>query len=76
MKTLTKHVGAQLEERAFCVVFEGDLERCWPSRKMARSARESEIHTFAESQGWIAEILEGDFGMRAIFSKPGTGWLS
>jgi hypothetical protein len=75
MKTLTKHVGAQLEERAFCVVFEDDLERCWPSMKMARSVRESEIHCFAESQGWIAAILEGEFGMRAIFSKAGTGLI-
>jgi hypothetical protein len=29
-KTLAKHVAAHLAERAFCVVFEDDLERCWP----------------------------------------------
>ena len=75
MKTLTKHVGAQLEERAFCVVFEDDLERCWPRKKTARSERERKIRAFAESQGWIAAILEGDFGMRAIFSKAGTGLI-
>jgi hypothetical protein len=33
--TLAKHVAAQLEERAFCVVFEHDLERCWPRKEMA-----------------------------------------
>ena len=73
MKILAKCVAAQIEERAFCVVFEDDLERCWPRKEMARSERESKIQAFAESQGWTAAILEGEFGTRAIFSKAGTG---
>ena len=69
MKTLAKHVAARLEARAFCVVFENDLERLWPSNKMARAKRKKEIQTFAESQGWTAEVLESGFGARAIFRE-------
>jgi len=67
MKILAKHVAARLEERAFCVVFENDLERCWPRTEMARSERERKIQAFAESHGWTAAILEGAFGIRAVF---------
>src|SRR5262245_29878334 len=69
MKTLTRDIAARLRERPFCVVFEDDLERCWPSDKMAEAKREREIQNFAESQGWIATILEGAFGTRAIFRR-------
>ena len=67
LKTLAEHIAARLEERAFCVVFENDLERCWPRKEMARTKREREIQGFAESQGWTAAILERGFGTRAIF---------
>ena len=67
MKTLAKHIAARIGERAFCVVFEDDLERCWPSSKMAEAKRNREIQNFAESHGWIAAIREGAFGTRAIF---------
>jgi hypothetical protein len=73
LKTLAKHVATQLEERPFCVVFENDVDRCWPPRGIARSEREREIQNFAESQGWTATIIEGEFGSRAIFFKPVTG---
>jgi hypothetical protein len=69
MKILAKHVAAQLEERSFCVVFEGDLERCWPRKGIARSERERKIQAFAESQGWTAAIVDGAFGTRAIFRR-------
>jgi hypothetical protein len=69
LKTLAKHIAAQLEERSFCVVFEDDLKRCWPSNQMPEAQRNSEIHRFAESQGWSATILDGVFGTRAIFQK-------
>ena len=67
LKTLTKHIEVQLGERGFCVVFEDDLERCWPSNQMTEAGRKNEIHRFAESQGWSATIVEGVFGARAIF---------
>jgi hypothetical protein len=70
LKTLAKHVAAHLRERAFCVVFEDDLERCWPSERLKRTEREKEIQSFARSQGWAAAILTVDPGIRAIFRKP------
>jgi len=69
MKTLTKDIAARLAEGAFCVVFDDDLERCWPSNKIPPARRKREIENFAESQGWTAAILEGAFGTRAIFQK-------
>jgi len=69
MKTLAKYVATQLEERAFCVVFEDDLERCWPRKKIARLERERKIRAFAASRSWTAAILEGELGTRAIFRK-------
>jgi len=73
MKTLTKDVATKLGEGAFRVVFEDDLERCWPSNKMPQARRKKEIQDFARSHGWTAAILEGAFGTRAIFegnSRP------
>jgi hypothetical protein len=67
MKILAKHIVARLGERAFCVVFEDDLERCWPSDKVAAVKRNREIQNFAESHACTAAILEGAFGTRAIF---------
>jgi hypothetical protein len=72
MQMLAKNVATRLEQRAFCVVFENDLERCWPRKKMARSEREREIQDLAESQGWTAAILEGAFGTRVIIQKLKT----
>jgi hypothetical protein len=69
LKTLTNHIATQLDERAFCIVFEDDLERCWPSNPMAQAERNSEIHRFAESQGWGATTRDGVFGTTAIFEK-------
>jgi len=69
LKTLAEHIAARLEERTFCVVFENDLERCWLCKEIARTKREREIQGFAKSQGWTAAILEGGFGMRAIFQR-------
>src|SRR5215469_14014739 len=69
MKTLTKQIAARLGEEAFCVVFEDDLERYWPSNKMPATKRNSEIQNFAESQGWTAAILEGALGTRVIFRR-------
>ena len=69
LKTLAKHIATQLEERGFCVLFEDDLERCWPGNQMPPAERDSEIHRFAESHGWSVAIVEGALGARAIFEK-------
>jgi hypothetical protein len=73
MKRLAKHVAAQLEERSFCVVFEGDLERCWPRKGIARSERERKIQAFAKSRGWTAAIVDGAFGTRQYFEDWNPG---
>jgi len=71
METLAEHIAQQLKNREFFVVFEDDLERWWPSNRLARAQRQREIQGFAESEGWTAAILDGAFGMRAILRKPG-----
>jgi hypothetical protein len=73
LKTLAKHIAAQLDKRAFCVVFKDDLKRCWPSNQMSPEERNGEIQCFAKSQGWSATILEGVFGTRAIFQRLEPG---
>jgi hypothetical protein len=73
LKTLAEHVAAHLEERAFCVVFEDELERCWPSKRLERAEREKEIQFFAKSQGCNVAILAADSGIRAIFRKLQQG---
>ena len=70
LKTLAKHIAEQLEERGFCVVFEDDLNRCWPSNDMEPTTRLREIHCFAEAHGWSAAIVDtGLLGTRAIFER-------
>jgi hypothetical protein len=72
LKILAEHIAQQLEKRGFCVVFEHDLERCWPSSGMSQAERERKIRDFAESQGWTAAIQAG-FATRAIFEKAEPG---
>jgi hypothetical protein len=73
LKTLAEHIAQQLKERGFCIVFDCDLERCWPSRRMARTERERKIQELAESQGWTAAILDAGFGTRVILRKHEPG---
>ena len=72
MEILAKQVAARLEKRPFCVVFENDLERCWPRKELPRLERERKIQDFAESHGWTAAILDGSFGTRAVFRRLKT----
>jgi hypothetical protein len=70
LEALTKHIERHLKERDFCVVFEDELERCWPRTKLKHAERERQIQAFAESRGWSASILDFDSGhTRAIFQK-------
>ena len=52
LETLTKRIERDLEERHFCVVFEDEVERCWPKEKLDQVEREGEIQAFAKSRGW------------------------
>jgi hypothetical protein len=71
MAELAKYIERTLKERGFCVVFEDELERCWPSEEIKPADREEQIETFAESHRWIVSILNTDSGvMRAIFEGP------
>jgi hypothetical protein len=68
MDTLANHIERCIERREFCLVFEEELERCWPSQRIERAEREEQIQTFAELHGWSAFILDTESGVtRAIF---------
>jgi hypothetical protein len=70
MDELAKHIERTLKERAFCLVLEDELERCWPTEQIKRADREKQIQTFAKSHGWSAFILNTDSGlMRVIFER-------
>jgi hypothetical protein len=69
LKILAEHIAQELEHRGFCLVFEHDMERCWPSSGMSQAEREGKIQDFAESQGWTAAILDAGSATRAIFQK-------
>jgi hypothetical protein len=67
---LAKFVRERIEKRKYCMVFESQLECCWPAEKVktaARTAREKKIRAFAKANGWTAEIH--DPGLSVIFKK-------
>jgi len=66
---LAKHIERRLKERAFCIVFEDEIDRCWSRKSVGRTEREEQIQAFAKSRGWSVSILH-DFESgrtRAIF---------
>ena len=67
MDKLARRIERDLEERHFCVVFEDEVQRCWPSEKLGQMEREEEIQAFAKSRGWKASIYNSDGLTRAIF---------
>jgi hypothetical protein len=70
MDLLAKHIERTLKEREFCLVFEDELERCWPSKEIERMEREKQIQTFAKLHEWSTCILNTDSGLtRAIFER-------
>ena len=67
---LAKHIERNLKQREFCVLFEHDVDRYWPSQKIELAERERQIQAFANSRGWKAFILDTDCGRtRAVFSR-------
>lgn len=69
LEKLGKQITQQLSHRAFCLVLETELERCWPSEKFDATEQEKEIEAFAKSYGWSASVLAVDSGVRAIFRR-------
>jgi len=67
MDRLARRIGRDLEERHFCVVFEDEVERCWPSEKLGPMERDRQIQIFAKSYGWNASIHNSEGFTRAIF---------
>jgi hypothetical protein len=68
LETLAARIEQGLHERHFCVVFEDEIERCWPMEKLASMERDGQIQAFAKSRGWNAFIHNSDSGAtRAIF---------
>jgi hypothetical protein len=67
MDRLARRIERDLEERHFCVVFEDEVERCWPSEKIKLGDREKQIQSFAKSHGWNASIHNSEGFTRAIF---------
>jgi hypothetical protein len=69
-EALAGHIERRLKERAFCVLFEDEIERCWPRKNVGRTEREEQIQAFAKSNGWSASILDFDSGRtRALFLR-------
>ena len=68
LETFAKRIEGQLKQRGFCVVFEDEVERCWPSEKIKPAERLNQIEAFAKSRGWKASILNEEIGgTRVIF---------
>jgi len=68
LQTLARYIKGHLKELSFCVVFEDEIERCWPTKKITDTERERQIQAFAESHGWNAFMHKTDFDRtRAIF---------
>jgi hypothetical protein len=69
LEALAEHIERRLKERAFCIVFEDEIERFWPRKNVGPTEREEQIQAFAKSHGWSVSILH-DFESsrtRAIF---------
>jgi hypothetical protein len=68
LESLARRIERDLDERHFCVVFEDEIERCWPTETLESMERGQQIEAFAESRGWNVSIHNSDSGFtRAIF---------
>ena len=67
MDALAKHIRERIEEKKYCTVFEGSLERVWPVNAMTDPKRKQRIQAFATANGWAATI--NDPGLRVTFRK-------
>jgi len=68
LESLARRIERDLDERHFCIVFEDEIERCWPTETFESMEREKQIQAFGESRGWKVSIHNSDSGFtRAIF---------
>jgi hypothetical protein len=67
IEILLKHISNRLQSRKFCVVFEGELGRIWPTEKKETTKRAAAIQAFAARNGLSAKVH--DPGVRVTFRK-------
>jgi hypothetical protein len=73
LKILAEHITQQLKERAFCVVFEGDLQRCWPSSGMSQAERERKSKTSPNLRGGVPQFSRLGSLREQYFKRPEPG---
>jgi hypothetical protein len=71
MDALYRHIDERLRARNYCVVFENELQRVWPTEKRERAKRAAAIEAFARSHGLSATIH--DPGIRVTFRRISAG---
>ena len=68
LDTLAIHIEWHLTGRSFCIVFEDQVERYWPTKELTDAEQKGQIQAFAESHGWNAFLHKTDVDrVRAIF---------
>ena len=67
LEALTNHIRERLGTSKFCIVFENELERVWPTDSALREKRAALIQAYAKENGWSATV--SDPGMRVTFRK-------
>jgi hypothetical protein len=68
LNTLAERIAEHLKERGFCLVFEADLDHCWPGDTMDSVEQGRQIRAFAKSHGWTVSVVDIGYGLRALFS--------
>jgi len=69
-EALAEHIQLRLKERAFCVVFEAELERCWERKKLGDTQRREQIQAFAKSHEWSVSIHDFESGCIGALFLP------
>jgi hypothetical protein len=68
---LYRHIDERLRAHKYCVVFEKELQRIWPTEKRERSKRAAAIEAFARAHHLAATIH--DPGIRVTFRRLSGG---
>jgi hypothetical protein len=69
-EALAEHIQRRLKERAYCIVFEDEIERCWPRKNVGGTEREEQIQGFAKSHGWSVSIHDFESGRIGALFLP------
>jgi hypothetical protein len=67
-EALAEHIDRQLKERAVCVVYDDEIERCWPRKDFGDTERREQIQAFAKFHWWSVSVHHFESGrVGAIF---------